>query len=100
MSTMHTSPFLVLKEIRQSVKKIEKEINSLSRFPSENPNPIIRINDKSTITYLNKPAEVMLNQLGNDKKKKLLKHLHDLVDGRKKVKSNKSKRTEIKIGAL
>jgi len=79
-------------------KKIEKEINSLSRFPSENPNPIIRINDKSTITYLNKPAEVMLNQLGNDKKKKLLKHLHDLVGGRKKEKINESKKTEIKIG--
>src|SRR4030066_896996 len=81
-------------------KKIEKEIKSLSRFPSENPNPIVRINDKRTIIYLNKPAEVMLSQLGNDKKKKLLKHLHDLVDGRKKEKVNESKKIEIKIGDL
>ena len=55
-------------------KKInEKEIESLSRFPAENPNPVIRINNKNQIIYTNEPARILLKQLSDEGESKLLK---------------------------
>ena len=79
-------------------KKIEKEIESLSRFPSENPNPVMRMNDKNLIIYANEPAKSILQQLGNEKRSKLLKFLQDSVTGQGKKKNTKLKAVEIKIG--
>ncbi|TET59271.1 MAG: PAS domain S-box protein [Promethearchaeota archaeon] len=41
-------------------KKAEEKIRNLSKFPSENPNPVLRINNKQVI-YTNKTGEELFN---------------------------------------
>ncbi|MHA2282258.1 MAG: MASE3 domain-containing protein [Promethearchaeota archaeon] len=41
-------------------KKSEEEIRNLSKFPSENPNPVLRANDRSII-YANKTGKYLFN---------------------------------------
>jgi len=79
-------------------KKVEKEIESLSRFPSENPNAVMRMNNKNLIIYANKPAKKILEQLGSRKRSKFLKFLRDSVAAEKKEKIAEPKTVEIKIG--
>lgn len=81
-------------------KKSEMEIESLSRFPSENPNPVMRINNNNSIIYTNEPAKIALQQLSDEKKSKFLNLLHDPVSGLEKNKNNKLKIIEFKIGKL
>ena len=45
----------VMRDITER-KKAEEEISNLARFPSENPNPILRVT-KESIIYLNKASE-------------------------------------------
>lgn len=81
-------------------KKVEKEIESLSRFPSENPNPVMRMNNKNLIIYANKPAKKIIEKLGSRKRSKFLKFLSDSVAVGKKDKITEPKTVEIKIGEL
>lgn len=48
-------------------KQIEERILSLSKFPSENPNPVLRINSKGDIIYKNSAVSGILNKLGQNK---------------------------------
>ncbi len=43
-------------------KEIERKIKGLSKFPSENPHPILRINYQCELIYYNKGAEVFLKK--------------------------------------
>ncbi|MBI4976733.1 MAG: PAS domain S-box protein [Spirochaetes bacterium] len=43
-------------------KKMEAEISSLARFPSENPNPVLRISRAGVLLYANEAASLLLNQ--------------------------------------
>ncbi|MFT5366535.1 MAG: PAS domain S-box-containing protein [Candidatus Latescibacterota bacterium] len=43
------------------LKKAEEEIQSLARFPSENPNPILRVSKESIIIYANEPSQLILS---------------------------------------
>ncbi len=52
-------------------KKIEKEISDLAKFPSENPNPVLRVN-KQMILYINKAGRDLLNVTEGDKNPVLL----------------------------
>ncbi|MCL4417829.1 MAG: PAS domain-containing protein, partial [Actinobacteria bacterium] len=81
-------------------KENEKKIESLSRFPSENPNPVMRMNNENLIIYANEPAKNLLQQLGNEKKRKFLKVIHDSVSGWEKNKNVKLETVEIKINKL
>ncbi len=46
-------------------RKTQQEIESLSRFPSENPNPVLRINTKGEILYANRAGrKVFKAQVG------------------------------------
>jgi signal transduction histidine kinase len=78
-------------------KNIELEIRSISRFPLENPNPVMRINNKNLIIFANKPARNILQQLENNKKRKLLEFLHNSFKDLTEKKNNKSKTVEVKI---
>jgi len=63
------------------LKKAQKEIGELSKFPSENPNPILRFNEKLKLVYHNPASSVNFlsdfkikeNNLGDPILKKLLK---------------------------
>lgn len=46
------------------LKEAQKEISSLAKFPSEDPNPIFRVTDKLEIIYSNKPAQELLEKFG------------------------------------
>ncbi|MCK4779468.1 MAG: PAS domain S-box protein, partial [Candidatus Lokiarchaeota archaeon] len=41
-------------------KKIEKEISDLAKFPSENPNPVLRV-DKEKILYINQSGKYLFD---------------------------------------
>lgn len=53
----------ILEDITQ--QKIQEErILSLSKFPSENPNPVLRVDNNLKLVYSNKPARKILKDLG------------------------------------
>jgi len=72
-------------------KKAEDIINSLAKFPSENPNPVLRVN-KEEVIYTNKTGQILFEIEEGDKTPKLLK---DLVI--KVIRTNKIKTTEIEL---
>ena len=45
-------------------KRAEEEIRALAKFPSESPNPVLRIADDATILYGNAPSMPLLNMYG------------------------------------
>jgi len=45
-------------------KGAERQIESLARFPAENPNPVLRIAADGTVIYANRPAGVLLEAWG------------------------------------
>ena len=45
-------------------KQAEEEIQSLARFPSENPNPVLRLTQDGKILYANKASSPLLDFWG------------------------------------
>ncbi len=65
-------------------KIAEKEIRNLAKFPSENPNPVMRISRDGVIVYSNEPGLVLLKNRGIDigktipnEFKKLIKEVYE-----------------------
>lgn len=56
-----TSMDSLKREIRER-KKAEAEIETLARFPSENPNPVLRISRDHVILYANNASEPILDK--------------------------------------
>ena len=62
-------------------KKAEVEIVNLARFPSENPNPVLRVT-KEKVIYVNKAAEELFETTKDDKLPELFRSLvYDANDG-------------------
>jgi PAS domain S-box-containing protein len=53
----------VLRDITES-KEAQQEVRKLARFPSENPNPILRVATDGTIVYANKASRALLEFWG------------------------------------
>jgi len=47
-------------------KKAEKERENLAKFPSENPNPVLRITKDGEVLYSNQAGELLLSKWGSD----------------------------------
>ncbi len=75
-------------------KKAQDEILNLARFPSENPNPVFRVNNKLSVIYTNESAKKILHKT---KDNKILKIFTDLISNIKKIK--KIKTVEFEIGS-
>ena len=73
-------------------KKAQEEILNLARFPSENPNPVFRVNNKFSVIYANGSAKKILQKT---KDNKILKILSALISNTKKLKT-----AELEIGDL
>jgi PAS domain S-box-containing protein len=53
----------ILRDITER-KRVEEEIESLARFPSENPDPVMRVAADGTLLYANAAAEPLLSEIG------------------------------------
>lgn len=47
-------------------KLAEERVRYLAKFPSEDPNPVLRVSKDKTITYANKAGERLLRELGTE----------------------------------
>lgn len=54
---------LYLRDVSER-RKAEREIQSLAKFTSENPSPVLRINNRGVITYANAASEPLLDYWG------------------------------------
>lgn len=60
-------------------KDIEQQLRDLSRFPEENPFPVLRILKDGTILYSNKPGMVLVEQWGRKVGQKVPADWADLI---------------------
>jgi len=78
------------------LKKAEDEIKVLARFPSENPNPILRIDKKGILLYANNPAFSMLKEWNLQVGSPIPEVLRNVIDG---MGGKPVKRIEIPCGS-
>ena len=55
---------MVNRRLYLETKKAEEEIKTLARFPSENPNPVLRVNRAGVILYANDGSRPILEKWG------------------------------------
>ena len=66
--------YIVLSETCQSEYAAEEEIQSLAKFPTENPNPIMRLSDNNVILYANPASQALLDMWGTKRGDKMPIH--------------------------
>lgn len=79
-------------------KKAEKEIEDLSRFPSENPNPVFRINKEGKVIYSNLVGIKQLKKLESNVNQKAPKVFYDIVTKLFKEKSTRVETLNVHLG--
>jgi len=77
-------------------KRAEEEIRSLAKFPSENPNPVLRIAKSGTILYANEAGLSLLNAWGCNTGQPLPDEWRQFVLD--VLSSGSSKNTEVEFG--
>jgi len=69
------------------VKKFEEEIENLSRFPSENPYPVLRINKEGVVIYANDASKSFLTnsnlKVGEQVPESIRKFVFDAIKSKK-----------------
>jgi PAS domain S-box-containing protein len=78
-------------------KRTEEEIKNLARFPSENPNPVLRVTRNGTILYANAGSTPVLNVWKCDTRKSIPKFCQQYVID--VLTSGLSKEVDVDIGA-
>jgi PAS domain S-box-containing protein len=71
-------------------KHAEEEITSLAKFPTENPNPILRVQNDGKLTYANDASQELLEVWACEINGYLAQELRDLITVALKDKLNKS----------
>ena len=67
-------------------KKAEEEIRSISRFPSENPNPVLRINVLGKVLYANRAAkEIFKSEVGEKIPARYLPILNEAINSEQEI---------------
>ncbi len=71
-------------------KRVEQEIANLSKFPTENPNPVLRVKNDGQIIYANKASQELLELWGCEVNDYLPVDMKNLVSELVESGSNKS----------
>ncbi|MGA2286692.1 MAG: PAS domain-containing protein, partial [Dehalococcoidia bacterium] len=61
-------------------KRVEAELEGLARFPSENPNPVLRLSGKGKVLYANEAGRPFLNSRGDGRSNTAPKFLRALAE--------------------
>ena len=77
-------------------KRAEEELYSLAKFPSENPNPVLRLNKDGIILYANESSRALLDDWRCEVGGRIPERWRDLV--RDALKSKLQRTLDIKIG--
>jgi PAS domain S-box-containing protein len=85
----------VIRDIAER-KQLSEEVNSLARFPSENPNPVFRIRREGMISESNNATESLFKLWGCERRGKAPKFLRDIVN--ELLSSDASKNFEVELG--
>ena len=73
-----TAVVLVLRDVTQR-KLLQSEIESMARFPIENPNPVLRIDKNGVILVANRSSKMLLDAWSSDVGKSAPEFLRNLV---------------------
>ena len=76
-------------------KNLEKETQSLARFPQENPNPVIRLSRMGKVIYTNKGGEKILHVWDYDNKSQVPEEINKIIS--KCLKSKKPEIVEVHV---
>jgi PAS domain S-box-containing protein len=78
--TIHDEPWILssISDITQRIQA-QEQINTLAKFPSENPNPTLRLDRDGTILYANPASQPLLADWGSDVGKPAPKFWRELV---------------------
>ncbi len=92
LAVMHSEPVEDISKIESILKifaarasseleriRTERELTNLAKFPSENPNPVLRISGDGTILHHNKAAAALLDISQCQEADIVIKHLHKYV---------------------
>ncbi len=63
-----------------ALRSAEKEVESLAKFPFENPNPVLRVSRDGFILYANKASEPLLKLWNREVKQKVPDDIFQLVE--------------------
>ncbi|WGM88637.1 MAG: PAS domain S-box protein [Candidatus Bathyarchaeum tardum] len=82
--------FVTIFEDITDQKNMEKKLLDLSKFPSENPNIVIRVNTKGEILFLNPASQFLLTEwnmsVGNKLPQRLIKLFNEAFSSKKIIK--------------
>ncbi len=78
-----------------SMKEDKEEISNLAKFPSENPNPVLRVNKDGTILFSNKAIQSLFGKQKPDEKQQFLEQIQQSVLD--SLRSGLSKEVEVKL---
>jgi PAS domain S-box-containing protein len=75
----HAQAFLAMIEDITDRHQAETVIEDLARFPAENPNPVLRVNEGGQILYANEAANPLLDAWGCRESRRLPEEWHAIV---------------------
>ncbi len=76
-------------------KRAQEKIESLARYPSENPEPVLRISREGEILYSNEAGKSLLSKWGIEKGNKVPENWRDLI--KKTFKKDESKEEKLEL---
>lgn len=77
-------------------KEVEEKISNIAKFPSENPNPVLRISVEGSILYSNKVSDPLLKVLGCETSNLISEFWYQFVQ--ESFKSRQNRQTEVVCG--
>lgn len=84
--------------LSKKVDEKDNRIESLSRFPDENPYPVLRISDKGNLYYANPASRKLMTTFDLEVKKEVPKYWKHLVEGT--LEKNKNETIELEAGQI